>query len=149
VYRERIKVLDCVIRDVGFIDNHYMTDDFDGAVCRALSKSSGDYMEFGYRSSRELFPPEDCRARNYCDDDKIRQVVDGVESDVRISFMVGSYHAKEQHFAPADESPIDTFRALYCEQIEYMVKLYKEHPPGKTICIHCHNNQRLAYADSI
>ncbi len=31
---------------------------------------------------------------------------------------------------------VDSYGALYCEQIEYMVKLYKEHLPGKEIGIH-------------
>ena len=211
MYREQIKVLDCTIRDGGLINNHYFTDDFVRAVYLALSRSGVDYMEFGYRSSRELFPPEDYGAWKYCDDDSIRKVIDGIESDMKISVMVDSYRVKEQQFAPADESPVDMFRAatyvkyidsaielinkchdlgyettcnimaisreiepdlvealdqlakspvdvvyvvdsfgaLYCEQIEYMVKLYKEHLPGKTIGVHCHNNQQLAFSNTI
>ena len=211
MYREQIKVFDCTVRDGGLINNHYFTDDFVRAVYHALSKSGVDYMEFGYRSSRELFPPEDYGAWKYCDDEKIRQVIDGIESDIKISVMVDSYRVKEQQFAPADESPVDMFRAatyvkyidsaielinkchdlgyettcnimaiskelepdlvgaldqlakspvdvvyvvdsfgaLYCEQIEYMVKLYQEHLPGKTLGVHCHNNQQLAFANTI
>ncbi|OHB81899.1 MAG: nucleoid-structuring protein H-NS [Planctomycetes bacterium RBG_19FT_COMBO_48_8] len=211
MYREQIKVLDCTIRDGGLINNHYFTDDFVRAVYHALSKGGVDYMEFGYRSSRELLPPEDYGAWKYCDDDNIRRIIDGIESDMKISVMVDSYRVKEQHFAPADESPVDMFRAatyvkyidsaielinkchdlgyettcnimaisreiepdlaealdqlaktpvdvvyvvdsfgaLYCEQIEYMVKLYKEHLPGKTIGVHCHNNQQLAFSNTI
>ena len=44
---------------------------------------------------------------------------------------------------------VDSFGALYCEQIEYFVKLYQEHLPGKTIGIHCHNQQQLAFANTI
>ncbi|MHC4324105.1 MAG: aldolase catalytic domain-containing protein [Planctomycetota bacterium] len=211
MYREQIKVFDCTIRDGGLINNHYFTDDFVRAVYQALSKSGVDYMEFGYRSSRELFPPKEYGAWKYCDDDKIRQVIDGIESDIKISVMVDSYRVKEQQFAPADESPIDMFRAatyakyidsaielinkchdlgyettcnimaiskeiepdlvealdqlakspvdvvyvvdsfgaLYCEQIEYMVKLYQKHLPGKTLGVHCHNNQQLAFGNTI
>ncbi len=211
MYREQIKVFDCTVRDGGLINNHYFTDDFVRAVYQALSKSGVDYMEFGYRSSRELFPPKDYGAWKYCDDEKIRQVIDGIESDLKISVMVDSYRVKEQQFAPADESPVDMFRAatyakyidsaielinkchdlgyettcnimaiskeiepdliealdqlakspvdvvyvvdsfgaLYSEQIEYMVKLYQEHLPGKTLGVHCHNNQQLAFANTI
>lgn len=211
MYREQIKVFDCTVRDGGLINDHYFTDDFVRAVYQALSKSGVDYMEFGYRSSRELFPPKDYGAWKYCDDEKIRQVIDGIESDLKISVMVDSYRVKEQQFAPADESPVDMFRAatyakyidsaielinkchdlgyettcnimaiskeiepdliealdqlakspvdvvyvvdsfgaLYSEQIEYMVKLYQEHLPGKTLGVHCHNNQQLAFANTI
>ena len=96
MYREQIKVLDCTIRDGGLINNHYFTDDFVREVYKALSKSGVDYMEFGYRSSRELYPPEDYGAWKYCDDDKIREVIDGIESDLKISVMVDSYRVKEQ-----------------------------------------------------
>jgi len=211
MYREQIKVLDCTIRDGGLINNHYFTDDFVRAVYQALSKSGVDYMEFGYRSSRELYSPKEYGAWKYCDDHKIQEIIDGIESDMKISIMVDSYRVKEQTFAPAHESPVDmiraatyvkyidsaielinkchdlgyettcnimaisteiepdlvealdqlakcpvdvvyvvdSFGALYCEQIEYMVKLYQEHLPGKTIGIHCHNNQQLAFANTI
>jgi len=211
MYREQIKVLDCTVRDGGLINNHYFTDDFVRAVYQALSKAGIDYMEFGYRSSRELYPPEEYGAWKYCDDEKIKEIIDGVESNVKISVMVDSYRVKEQEFAPADESPIDmiraatyvkyidsavelinkchdlgyettcnimaiskeiepdlvealeqlaktsvdvvyvvdSFGALYCEQIEYLVKLYKKHLPGKTIGVHCHNNQQLAFGNTI
>jgi 4-hydroxy 2-oxovalerate aldolase len=211
MYREQLRVLDCTIRDGGLINDHYFTDEFVRAVYQALTRAGVDYMEFGYRSSRELFPPEDYGAWKYCDDDKIRQVIDGIESDMKISVMVDSYRVKEQIFAPADESPIDmiraatyvkyidsaielikkchdlgyettcnimavsreiepdlvealeqlgkspvdvvyvvdSFGALYCEQVEYLVKLYRRHLPEKTIGIHCHNNQQLAFGNTI
>ena len=44
---------------------------------------------------------------------------------------------------------VDSFGSLYCEQIEYLVKLYKKHLPGKEIGVHCHNNQQLAYGNTI
>ena len=211
MFREQIKVLDCTIRDGGLINNHYFTDEFVRAVYQALSKSGVDYMEFGYRSSRELYPPKDYGAWKYCDDHKIQEIIDGIESDMKISIMVDSYRVKEQESPPADQSPVDmiraatyvkyidsaidlinrchdlgyettcnimaiskelepdlvealdqlakapvdvvyvvdSFGALYCEQIEYMVKLYMQHLPGKTIGIHCHNNQQLAFSNTI
>ena len=81
MYREQIKVLDCTIRDGGLINNHYFTDDFVRAVYLALSRGGVDYMEFGYRSSRELFPPEDYGAWKYCDDDSISK--DGRQRQIR------------------------------------------------------------------
>jgi len=48
--------LDCTIRDDGLINNHYFTDEFVREAYKALSKSGIDYMEFGYRNSKELFP---------------------------------------------------------------------------------------------
>lgn len=211
MYREEIKVLDCTIRDGGLINNHYFTDEFVREAYKALSKSGIDYMELGYRNSKELFPTKDYGAWKYCDDEKIREIIDGIESDLKISIMVDAHRVKEQTFAPCDESPVDmiriatyvkdidkaidllkrtsdlgyettvnimaiskegdpeliealqqlaetsvdvvyvvdSFGALYCEQIEYLVKLYKKHLPGKTIGVHCHNNQQLAFGNTI
>lgn len=211
MYREQIKVLDCTVRDGGLINDHYFEDDFVREVYRSLSKAGVDYMEFGYRNSKELFPTKDFGAWKYCDDDKIREVIDGIESDMKISIMVDAHRVKEQVFLPVDESPVDlirvatyvkdidkaidlvnrchdlgyetganimaiskesefdlvealkqlahcpadfvyvvdSFGALYSEQIEYYVKLYQEHLPGKEIGIHCHNNQQLAFGNTI
>ncbi|HAR62246.1 MAG: nucleoid-structuring protein H-NS [Candidatus Margulisiibacteriota bacterium] len=44
---------------------------------------------------------------------------------------------------------VDSNGALYSEQIDYMVKKYQKYLPGKTIGIHAHNNQQLAYANTI
>jgi len=211
MYRETIKVLDCTIRDGGLINDHLFSDKFVRAVYEGLTKANVDYMEFGYRSSKELYPTKDYGAWKYCDDEKIAEVIDGIESDIKISIMVDSYRIKEQVFLPADESPVDMIRAatyvkyidssielvnkchdlgyettinimavskereqdliealkqvaqcpvdivyvvdsfgsLYCEQIEYLVKLYQQYLPGKVIGMHCHNNQQLAYANTI
>jgi 4-hydroxy 2-oxovalerate aldolase len=211
MYREQIKVLDCTIRDGGLINNHSFTDEFVREAYKALSKSGIDYMEFGYRSSKELCPVQDYGAWKYCDDEKIREIIDGIESHLKISIMVDAHRVREQAFAPADESPVDmirvatyvkdidkaidlsrrvkdlgyevsvnimavskenefaliealdqlaqtpidvvcvvdSFGALYCEQVEYLVKLYRQHLPGKEIAVHMHNNQQLAFSNTI
>jgi len=211
MYRPQIKVLDCTIRDGGLINDHHFSDEFVREAYRALSKSGIDYMELGYRSSKELCPTKDFGAWKYCDDEKIREIIDGVESNLKISIMVDAHRVREQTFAPADQSPVDMIRvatyvkdidkaidlakrtkdlgyetcvnimaiskenewaliealdqlattnidcvyvvdsygALYCEQIEYLVKRYREHLPGKEIGIHAHNNQQLAFSNTI
>ena len=44
---------------------------------------------------------------------------------------------------------VDSFGAFYSEDIETLAKKYMERLPGKTIGIHCHNNQQLAFANTI
>ena len=211
MYREQIKVIDCTVRDGGLINNHYFEDDFVRAVYKYLSKAGVDYMEFGYRCSKELFPTCDFGAWKYSDDDKISEIIDGIESDMKTCIMVDAHRVLEQVFKPADESPVDmirvatyvkdidkainltkkvhdlgyettvnimaiskesefdliealkqlstcptdavyvvdSFGALYSEQIEYYVKMYQENLPGKEIGIHCHNNQQLAFGNTI
>jgi 4-hydroxy 2-oxovalerate aldolase len=212
VYREKIKLLDCTIRDGGLINDHCFTDQFVREVYRGLSASGIDYMEIGYRSSRELCMPKEFGAWKYCDDEKIKEITDGIESNMKLSIMVDAHRVKEQQFTTVDKSPIDmirvatyvkdmdkaiemvkrchdlgyettvnimaiskeiepdmvealdelaaspvdvvyvvdSFGSLYCEQVEYLVKLFRKHlPENKEVGMHCHNNQQLAFANTI
>jgi len=127
MFREEIKVLDCTIRDGGLINNHYFTDEFVRAVYEALSKAGIDYMEMGYRSSRKYAPPSDYGDWKYCDDDKIRKIIDGVESDVKLSIMVDAHRIVEQEFAPVDQSPVDMIRvATYVKDIDKAIAMVNQ-----------------------
>lgn len=46
---------------------------------------------------------------------------------------------------------VDSFGAFYSEQVHYLVDLYGKYtrPRGKTLGMHAHNNQQLAYANTI
>ena len=46
---------------------------------------------------------------------------------------------------------VDSFGSLYSEQIHYLIQKYLRYmePAGKTVAIHAHNNQQLAFANSI
>ncbi|OHB73817.1 MAG: nucleoid-structuring protein H-NS [Planctomycetes bacterium RBG_13_63_9] len=46
---------------------------------------------------------------------------------------------------------VDSFGSLYAEQIEILVKKYLEYckPAGKEVGVHAHNNQQLAFANTI
>jgi len=44
---------------------------------------------------------------------------------------------------------VDSFGAFYSEDIETLAKRYMASLPGKTIGIHSHNNQQLAFANTI
>lgn len=44
---------------------------------------------------------------------------------------------------------VDSFGAFYSEDIDTLAAKYFERMPDKTIGIHCHNNQQLAFANTI
>lgn len=44
---------------------------------------------------------------------------------------------------------VDSFGAFYSEDIDFLTKKYMERLPGKTIGIHAHNNQQLAFSNTI
>lgn len=44
---------------------------------------------------------------------------------------------------------VDSFGAMYSEQIQFLTKKYMEAMPGKEIGVHTHNNQQLAFSNTI
>ncbi len=44
---------------------------------------------------------------------------------------------------------VDSFGAMYSEQIHFLAKKYREALTGKELGIHAHNNQQLAFANTI
>lgn len=44
---------------------------------------------------------------------------------------------------------VDSFGAMYSEDVSFLVNKYKKALPGKTIGIHTHNNRQLAFANTV
>ena len=44
---------------------------------------------------------------------------------------------------------VDSFGALYSEEVHYLIELYRMHIKTKEIGVHFHNNQQLAFANTI
>jgi len=44
---------------------------------------------------------------------------------------------------------VDSYGAMYCEDVTFLVKKYINALPGKTIGIHTHNNRQLAFGNTI
>ncbi|MBU3911200.1 MAG: aldolase catalytic domain-containing protein [Candidatus Omnitrophica bacterium] len=119
MYREKIKVLDCTIRDGGLINNHDFDSRFVREVYKAISASGVDYMEIGYKNSKEFFSTKEYGHWKFCDDDEIKKIIDGVESRTRISVMVDVGRVNIDDVKPASESPVDMIRtASYVKDID-------------------------------
>lgn len=212
MFREKIKVLDCTIRDGGLVNNHNFDHSFVRAVYKALSDAGVDYMEMGYKNSKRLFNPKDFGKWKFCDDDDIKKVIDGIDSKTKISIMVDvdrvdiddvkkrkdspvdmirvASYVKDidkaiflvNHFAEKgyettvnimaisraldneliealhqleEESKadviyiVDSFGALYQETTEFLIKKAKSILKTKEVGIHGHNNQQLAFCNTI
>lgn len=119
MYRDKIKVLDCTIRDGGLINNHDFDHRFVREAYKAISQAGVDYMEIGYRNSKELFSPKEYGLWKFCDDQEIRKVIDGIESHTKISIMVDVDRVKLDDIKPKAESPVDMIRtAAYAKDID-------------------------------
>ena len=85
--RSDIRVLDATIRDGGLVNNFMFSDDFINALYRTNVKAGVDYMEFGYKASKELFDVNKFGKWKFCDEDDIRAIVGDNNSDLKISVM--------------------------------------------------------------
>ena len=212
--RKDIRVLDATLRDGGLVNNFNFSDEFVNALYRANVKAGVDYMEFGYKASKELFDVNKFGKWKFCDEADIRSIVGDNNSDMKIAVMadvgrcdykndiipkkdsvidmirVAAYvhqmpaaiemiedakakgyevtcnimaisNAKESDIDQALEMVakssvdyiyiVDSYGSLYPEQIRDIADKYMEVADkyGKGIGMHAHNNQQLAFANTI
>lgn len=213
-YRPDVKVVDATLRDGGLVNDFYFTDEFVKALYLANLRSGVDYMEFGYKASREMFDESKFGKWKFSRDEDIRAIVGENATDLKIAVMadVGRCDYKTDIIERAD-SPIDLIRvatylntipaavdmiedaakkgyevscnimaisnaresdlkvaldilgqtpvdvlyivdsygAIYPEQMARMADMYLNIAAkyGKKVGIHAHNNQQLAFANTI
>ena len=213
-YRPDIKVVDCTIRDGGLVNNFYFDDEFVRNLYTANVAAGVEYMEFGYKASKEIFDVKEFGKWKFCDEQDIRDIVGDNNTDLKISVMadVGRTDYKKD-IIPKTDSVIDMIRiatyintipaaiemihycaemgyettinimavstaaeseldlaldllaqsevgtiylvdnygSLYPEQIRRLADKYLKvaEKYGKKVGIHAHNNQQLAFANTI
>lgn len=213
-YRPDIKVVDCTLRDGGIVNDFKFDDEFVKDLYKANIAAGVDYMEFGYKASKDIFSVDDFGKWKFCDEESIREIVGDNDTDLKIAVMadVGRTDYKKD-IIPKKDSVIDMIRIAtyvntipaaieminYCADLGYEVtinimavstasekeldlaldmlgkskanviylvdsygSLYPEQiiayskkylkiaeKYGKSIGIHAHNNQQLAFANTI
>lgn len=123
--REDVRVLDATMRDGGLVNNFGFTDEFVKALYEANVKAGVDYMEFGYKASKELFDVNKFGKWKFSNDDDIRAIVGDNNTDLKISVMadVGRTDFEKDIIDRAD-SPIDMIRvACYIHQIPGAIEM--------------------------
>ncbi len=213
-YRPEIKVLDATIRDGGLVNNFEFSDEFIRDLYKANVKAGVDYMEFGYKASKDIFDVNKFGKWKFCDEDAIRDIVGDNVSDMKLTVMadvgrcdykkdiidrkdsvidmirVATYintmpaaiemiedaknkgyeavcnimaisNAKESDMDVALEMLgksdvdgiyiVDSYGSIYPEQMRSLADKYMNigEKYNKQIGIHAHNNQQLAFANTI
>ena len=212
--RQDIRVVDATIRDGGLCNNFRFDDKFIKDLYQANVKAGVDYMEFGYKASKEIFNEDDFGKWKFCNDSDIRKIVGDNKTGLKIAVMADVGRTDfQKDIIPKKDSPIDIVRiatyintipaavemiencakkgyettinimavskantddiktaldilgqspvnafyivdsygALYPEQSRKLANLYCEYADkyGKSVGIHAHNNQQLAFANTI
>lgn len=213
MFRPEIKVVDCTIRDGGLVND----SNFDLKTVRAAYKAACDagidYVELGYRNSREMFDPEEFGPWRFCSEDDLKRATEGIDpQETKLAVMMDAHKSSPDDLLPADESLVDmircstyvkdvdkaihltkvakdlgyecainimaisqeggpfldealqqieeespalavyivdSFGALYSETVHYLVERYRMFIKTKEVGVHMHNNQQLAFANTI
>lgn len=123
--RDDIKVIDATIRDGGLCNNFAFSDEFVKELYKTNIKSGVDYMEFGYKASKNLFRESDFGKWKFCNEEDIRAIVGDNISDMKLCVMadVGRCDFKTD-FLPKSESVIDMVRvACYIHQMPAAIEM--------------------------
>jgi len=118
-YRPELKVLDCTIRDGGLVNSHRFGDAFVRAVYDANVEAGVDYMEMGYKGSKETFNKDDFGPWKFCDEEDLRRVVGDNDTSLKLSVMADAGKCDwKNDIIPRSDSVLDMIRvAFYAHQL--------------------------------
>ena len=213
MFRPEIKVVDCTIRDGGLANDSHFTLETVRAVYEACCAAGIDYVELGYRNSKEMFDPAEFGPWRFCDEDMLLKTTDGIERrGTKISVMQDAHKAVPEDVLPCSESvvdmirvatyvkdvdkairlatsatekgyettinimaishesspgldealqqieeetsvlavyPVDSFGSMYSEEVHFIIEKFQMYLKTKEVGAHFHNNQQLAFANTI
>ncbi len=127
-FRPEIKILDATLRDGGLVNNFYFTDEFVKDLYKVNVKAGVDYMEFGYKASKEIFDVNKFGKWKFCDEGDIRDIVGDNVSDMKISVMadVGRCDYKNDIVNRSD-SAVDLIRvATYINTMPAAIEMIED-----------------------
>lgn len=86
IEKKQVEILDCTIRDGGYINNLRFDEKMVREVYRNLSKSGVDYVELGFRGSEKYFDPEKYGIWRFSPEQKLKKVTGGIQG-AKVSLM--------------------------------------------------------------
>lgn len=127
-FRPGIKVVDCTMRDGGLVNNFAFSDEFVKALYQANIKAGVDYMEFGYKASREIFDEKEFGKWKFSKEEDIRSIVGDNNTNLKISVMADAGRTNyKDDIIPKSESVIDLIRvATYIHQIPTAIHMIED-----------------------
>lgn len=84
---DEIRVVDATIRDGGLCNNFEFSDEFVKDLYQANIKAGVDYMEFGYKASKQMFNEKEFGKWKFCNEESIRDIVGENKTGMKIAVM--------------------------------------------------------------
>ncbi|MFG1691090.1 hypothetical protein ACGF5M_02850 [Gemmatimonadota bacterium] len=106
---KRPKILDCTIRDGGYLNDWRFEPQAVREVYRSASHAGIDIVEIGFRGSEEHFDPAKFGPWRFTPDEGIREVTRGIQG-AEIAVMGDFGKISPDDFGPAEESPVSLVR---------------------------------------
>ncbi|MFP4521907.1 MAG: aldolase catalytic domain-containing protein [Fibrobacterota bacterium] len=125
MYRPEIKVVDCTIRDGGLMNDSKFKLKTVREVYKAICASGVDYVELGYKNSKEMFPESKYGIWRHSDEEHLKKAVDGVDpGSTKVAVMMDAHKADPEDITPCSDSVIDMIRvATYVKDIDKAIYL--------------------------
>ena len=124
MYIEKIKVMDCTVRDGGLMNKWQFSDEFVKAVYDACAEAGVDYMEIGYISSEKAFSRKEVGPWKFCSNKDLKRIVGENNNSIKLSAMADIGRIDEGDIPKAADSVLSMIRvACYAHQIDKAIKL--------------------------
>ena len=127
-YCPDIKVVDATLRDGGLVNNFEFSDEFVRALYAANVAAGVDYMEFGYRASKNVFNPKEFGKWKFCDEEVLRDIVGENKTGMKIAIMADAGRCDyKTDILPKKDSVVDMIRvACYVHQIPLAIDMIED-----------------------
>lgn len=120
---EDLKLLDCTIRDGGYINNWHFEKKLVREVYRALSKSGIDIIEIGFRGTEEYFDKREYGLWRFSKEEDILDVIEGIRGP-KLALMADFGKINLSDFCDCEDSVVDLIRlAVHKNKTEDAIKL--------------------------
>jgi 4-hydroxy 2-oxovalerate aldolase len=124
MFRPEIRILDCSIRDGGLINKWQFTDDFIRGHIKAMEEACVDYIEIGYKASKDMFDPKEYGIWRFCDEKQVSKVLEGMEIKSKLACMVDIGRVNDEDILDCKDSIFDLIRvACYLKDIDKGIDL--------------------------
>src|SRR3972149_910246 len=120
------KILDCTIRDGGYINNWKFDKKLVREVYRALSKSGVNFVEIGYRGTEKYFDKTKYGMWRFSTEEDIREVTANIHG-AKLSLMVDFGKTNIEDFCNAKDSVVKLIRlAVHKDNLKNAIRLLEK-----------------------
>ena len=120
------KILDCTIRDGGYVNNWEFDKKLVREVYRALSKSGVEYVEIGFRGTEKHFDRNKYGLWRFTPEEHIREATDNIVG-AKLALMADYGKIESEDFCEAKESVVDLVRiAVHKNNLKGAISLLEQ-----------------------